>query len=454
MLERLKKNKQLYKRIFFITLPIIIQNLLSSAVNSADVIMLNYVGQDAISAGSLATQYGNIAFMIFFGIGTGVTILCAQYWGKGDVDAIHKVEGIALRFAIGIASVFMIGAFLIPELMMKVFTDDATLIELGADYLRLVAPCFMLWAITEVYLSVLRSAGRVTICTIIDGISLGTNVILNAMLIFGLCGFPKMGIAGVALATTLARALALVFCIVVSMRSKNVKMVFKPIFESHPVLLKDFIHMALPAVGNDVVWSVAFSMYSVILGHLGSDAVAANSIATVVRNLGCVMCYAIGSAAGIIVGQILGENKLEEAKKAGRTMLTASIISGIIGGILVLISMPFVLEFASLTPQALKYLKFMLFVTVYYITGTAVNTTLIAGVFRAGGDTKFGFICDTIDMWGYAVPLGFFAAFVLKLPVEWVYFLLCTDEFVKWPWVFKRFFSYKWVKNITREKLD
>ena len=104
--------------------------------------------------------------------------------------------------------------------------------------------------------------------------------------------------------------------------------------------------------------------------------------------------------------------------------------------------------------QALKYLKFRLYINVYYITGTAVNTTLIAGVFRAGGDSKFGFVCDTIDMWVYAVPLGFIAAFVLKLPVEAVYFLLCTDEFVKWPWVFKRFYSYKWAKNITRDDID
>ena len=147
-------------------------------------------------------------------------------------------------------------------------------------------------------------------------------------------------------------------------------------------------------------------------------------------------------------------NKIEEGKKAGHTMLRLAVASGVIGGLIVLILIPFVLDYAMLTDQALKYLKFMLFVNVYYITGTSVNTTLIAGVFRAGGDSKFGFVCDTIDMWCYAVPLGFFAAFVLKLPVEAVYFLLCTDEFVKWPWVFKRFYSYKWAKNITRDNID
>lgn len=454
MREKWKKNKALYQKILLITLPIILQNILSAAVNSADVLMLNYVGQDAISAGSLATQYGHIAFMAFYGIGSGVTMLSAQYWGKGDAETIHKVEGIAMRFSLIIAAIMTLAASLIPELLMQVFTNDEILIELGAQYLRVVAPCFIFWAITEVYLSVLRSVGRVSICTIVDSVALVTNVILNAVFIFGLFGAPELGIVGVALGTTLSRGCALLLCICVSIRSPNVKLLFRPIFEKHPQLLKDFITMALPAIANNMIWNLAFSMYSVILGHMGSDAVAANSIVGVVRNMGSVFCYAVGSAAGIVVGQILGEGKIEEGKKAGHTMFKLAAATGILGGLIILLMIPIALDYAMLTDQALKYLRFMLYINVYYIIGSAVNSTLISGVFRAGGDSRFGFICDTIDMWCYAVPLGFFAAFVLKLPVEPVYFLLCTDEFVKWPWVFKHFYSYKWAKNITRENID
>ena len=194
-------------------------------------------------------------------------------------------------------------------------------------------------------------------------------------------------------------------------------------------------------------------MYSVILGHLGNDAVAANSIVNVVRNLGTVLCYGIGSASGIIVGQILGEGSIEEGIRAGHICLRLAVVTGIIGGIIVFIITPFALAKASLTPVALDYLKFMLLINTYYISGTSVNTCLIAGVFRAGGDSKFGFKCDFIDMWCYAVPLGLLAAFVLKLPVKVVYFLLCTDEFVKWPWVFKHFYSHRWAKNITRDDI-
>ena len=453
MKEKWKQNKALYQKILFITLPIILQNLLSAAVSSADVLMLNYVGQDSLSAGSLATQYSGLAFMFFYGIGTGVTMLCAQYWGKGDINAMHKVEGIAMRFSLIIAGILALSTALIPETLMRVFTNEEALIVLGGRYLRVVAPCFIFWAVTEVYLAVLRSAGRVSISTAIEVVALGSNVILNAVLIFGLFGAPRMGIMGVALATTISRGLSFFLCLIVSIKSENVKMVVRPIFERHPQLSKDFITMALPAVGNDMVWSLAFAMYSVILGHLGSDVVAANSIVSVVRNLGSVFCFAIGSAAGIIVGQILGENQIEEGKKAGRIMLRLSVYTGILGGLIVLALVPTAMKYAMISEQALKYLRFMLFINVYYIMGTAVNTTLIAGVFRAGGDSRFGFVCDTIDMWVYAVPLGFFAAFVLKLPVEAVYFLLCTDEFVKWPWVIAHYRSGKWAKNITREGL-
>ena len=217
--------------------------------------------------------------------------------------------------------------------------------------------------------------------------------------------------------------------------------------------MQDFIRLSLPALGNDIVWGLAFSMYSVIMGHLGSDVVAANSLVTVVRNFGTTFCFGIASGGTILLGNIIGSNQMEEAKECASKLLKLTVLAGTVGGVIVLLVSPFVLEFASVTETAHKYLKYMLLINSYYVMGAAVNTTMICGIFRAGGDSRFGFICDTIDMWVYAVPLGFFAAFVLKLPVMAVYFLLCTDEFVKWPWVIKHYKSMKWLKNITRDDL-
>lgn len=450
-MNRMRNEKEFYKKIVTITLPIVIQNLLSAAVSSADVIMLNYVGQSSLSAASLATQFASVLFMIYYGLGTGVSMLGAQYWGKGDKKSIEQVEGIALRFSIVIGIIVAACAIIIPEYMMRIFTNEEELIQLGSSYLRVVSISYLGWSIAEIYMAVLRSIGKVGISTMINAMTLGINVGLNAVFIFGLFGAPKLGIVGVALATSISRVAELLVCIVISAKMNDVRLRFSAIFEKNELLLKDFIQMSLPAVANDMLWGMAFSMYSVIMGHLGSDVVAANSIVVVVRNFGTILCYGIGSASGIIIGQMLGSNDLEEAKKAGHRFLALSILAGIAGGIVVFFTIPFVMDHAAITEKAHYYLKYMLYMNTYYITGTAVNTTLIAGVFRAGGDSKFGFVCDTIDMWVYAVPLGFLAAFVLKLPVLWVYFLLMTDEFVKWPWVFKNYFSYRWVRNITRD---
>ena len=447
------RNDPFYRHIFRLVLPIVIQNLLSAAVSSADVVMLNYVGQSSISAVSLASQYANVLFMVFYGLGTGATMLCAQYYGKGDMKAIQVVEGIAMRFSLGFAFLFAGAAFFFPEGMMRLFTNDGELIAIGASYLRFMSVSYLCWGITEVYLAVLRSIGRVTISTLMNVLAFSLNIILNAVFIFGLFGAPKLGAMGVAIATSASRLIELAACFVVSALSRDIKLDFRYLFSRNRLLFSDFVRLSLPALGNDIIWSVAFSMYSVIMGHLGTDAVAANSFVVVVRNFGTILCFGMASAGGILLGNVIGENKLEEDRADASKLMKLSGITGAIGGLIVLAASPFVLKYATLTETAMHYLKYMLLINTYYVMGAAVNTTLIAGVFRAGGDSRFGFICDAIDMWCYAVPLGFLAAFALKLPVLWVYFLLCTDEFVKWPWVIRHYRSGKWLNNITRDDL-
>lgn len=452
MVKTVKKD-DFYRQMFKLAIPIIIQNLLSAAVNSSDVIMLNYVGQSAISAVSLAANYSNILFMVYYGLGTGASLLCAQYFGKKNMQAIHAVEGIALRFSLAISALVALAAFTMPQRMLLLFTSDQELIAIGSSYIRIMGITYLCWGVTEIYLAILRSIGRVTISMTLNMLAFGLNILLNAVFIFGLFGAPKLGVTGVAIATASSRLIQLIACVIVSLLSKDVKLNPAYMFIRSKTLLNDFIHLSLPALGNDLSWSVAFSMYSVILGHLGTEAVAANSLVTVVRNVGSVFCFAIASAGTILLGRVMGQEELEKSKSYASRMLKMTVVAGAVGGVIVLAVTPFVLRFASLNDTAMHYLEYMLLINSYYIMGSAVNTALIAGVFRAGGDTKFGLICDTIDMWVYAVPLGFFAAFVLKLPVLWVYFLLCTDEFVKWPWVIRHYRKGEWAKNITREDI-
>lgn len=444
-------RSQMYK----LLIPLVIQNLLNAAVSSSDVVMLNYVSQSSISAVSLAANYAQVLGSVFYGLGTGATLLCAQYYGKKDFRAIQAVQGIALRFSMAISAVFALAAFTVPQALMRLFTNDAELISIGAGYLRIMGITYLCWGIIEVYMSVLRSIGRVTICLALNIMTFFLNIALNAVFIFGLLGAPKLGAVGVAIATAASRVVELVGSFVVSAFSKDVKLKLLEVLRRNKVLTGDFVRLALPALGNDVSWGVAFSMYSVILGHLGNDAVAANSIVVVIRNLTTTFCFAVAGAGGILLGNVMGTGDLDKAKKYASEVMKMTVFSGAVGGVVLIAAIPLVLRFASasLSDTAMGYLRVMLWINSYYIMGAAVNTSLIAGVFRAGGDTRFGLICDSIDMWCYAVPLGFLAAFVLKLPVLWVYFLLCTDEFVKWPWVLRHYRSGAWAKNITREGL-
>lgn len=445
------KEQQAYKYILGLTLPIVIQNLFNAAVSSADVLMLNSVGQDAISAVSLATQYSNILMNIFMGLGSGVSMLCAQYWGKKDVNTIERVQGIALRFTFLGAMLFALPSIFFPQFMMTLYTNDATLIPLGASYLRIVGVGHLFWGIAETYFQTLRSVERVKISTCINVFTLFLNIGLNAVFIYGLLGAPRLGVQGVALATTIARMIQFIICLVYSRLCDGMKLRFSAVFEKNPILLMDFVRLSLPALANSLIWSVAFSMYTAILGHLSSDVVAANSVVSVVRSFGTVLCYAVSASAGIIIGKDIGAKKMEEAKADSKRSMVLMVVTGLIGGLVIFAITPLALSVASLSETAMGYLKTMLYINVFYIMGTAVNGTMINGIFRSGGDSKFGMICDIIDMWVYAVPLGFLAAFVFKLPPMVVYVLLCTDEFVKWPWVFRHYKSGKWLNNITRD---
>ena len=446
-----KKERQAYAYIIGLTIPIVIQNLFNAAVSSADVLMLNSVGQDAISAVSLATQYSNILSNIFMGLGSGVAMLCAQYWGKQDLAVIEKVQGIGLRFSLLSTFIFALPSLFAPGLMMSLYTNDTTLIHLGISYLRIVGIGHLFWGISETYFYTLRSIERVKICTTINVFTLLLNIGLNAVFIYGLLGAPRLGVTGVALATTISRITQFVICLVVSHHSKDIKLRFSAIFEKNTILMQDFIRLSLPALINSLVWSVAFSMYTAIMGHLSSDVVAANSVVSVVRNFGAVFCYAVAGSSGIYIGKAIGAGKMDQAKADSKRAMVLMVTTGLLGGFIIFLITPLVLQVASLSETAMYYLRIMLYINVVYVMGTAVNGTMITGIFRAGGDSKFGMICDFIDMWIYAVPLGFISAFVLKLPPMVVYVLLCTDEFVKWPWVFKHYRSGKWMKNITRD---
>ena len=450
-----EEQRQFYKMTASLTLPIALQNLMDTAVSGADVLMLNFVSENAISAASLAGQVQFVLNMIFYGLSSGTAVLCAQYWGRGDKRTIEKIMGLSLRISVCLSMLFTLAALFVPGIIMKIFTDDAAVIELGIQYLRAVAPGYVLSGFATMYLCVMRSVERVVVSAAVHSSAVVINIVLNACFIFGWGPFPSLGIAGVAIATSTTRALEVLYCILdAAVFCRVIRFKVGDLFARRKILMRDFIRYSIPAMGNDIVWGLAFSMYSVILGHISSDIVAANSITTVVRSLGSVVCFGIASSGGIILGKAMGDNRLDRAELYAKRLIGLSIGTAIAGGLVVLAVRPVLLSWMNLTETVYGYLSIMLLVTSYYIMGQSVNTMIVCGVFRAGGDVRFGLKMDIVAMWIYAVPVGFLAAFVLKLPPLWVYFILCLDEFVKMPVILMHYKKKKWLCNITRAETD
>lgn len=447
-----KFKHELYSNLGTIVTPIAIQYLMSSLVTASDAFMLGFLDQDSLSASSLAGQVAFV-FSLFYGAFVfGLNVLAAQYWGKGDEKKTSAVLAITMRYSIIVGLVFTLAALVIPETIMLVFTKDPALIRLGGKYLRIVAVSYLLTSYTQTYFAMMKVCDRATLSSMIGSIAVVVNIILNAIFIFGLGPAPKMGIEGAALATLLARVLETVLVIIAVCRKQCMPLDLKVMLHTDDrELVRDYWKYTVPLLINQIGWGGGVTMYSVIMGHLGTDATAANSIASIVRTMIASLCWGIASGVGIIIGGMLGRNEYDKAKVAGGSFVRFSIWIGIGSGIVILALTPLVLHFIVLKPQAQYYLKYMMLMASYYIIGNSLNSVIISGIFPSGGDTKFGMICDAVTLWAVVVPLGMLAAFVFKLPVLVVAFILTLDEFVKIPAVYIHYKKYLWIKNITKE---
>ena len=442
-----ERKRSLRKEIVRLALPIALQQFMTALVGACDAIMLGKLSQDAMSAVSLATQVTFVFNLFMFAFMAGENMFVAQYYGKGDYTGISQVFSLVTKICGCIAVVFLSGTLFFPEQLMRILTNEETLIVLGSEYLRVIGISYVFSGIAQTFLAIMKNCGAVNMSTLINGVMVILNIVLNAVFIFGLSGFPKMGIKGAALATVLATVVQFLWSVgYVLCRIRAVKFSLR---SCEKKLFGRFWQKAVPLLINNLAWGIGFSMYSVIMGHLGTDAVAANGIANISKNLVVCFCLGLGNAGSIIVGNRLGADRLQEAKEAGGTLTRTAIIAGIVSGLVLIALSPFITKMVDLTPTARGYLQKMLLISSYYIAGKSVNCMTIGGIFAAGGDSKFGMLCDSVTLWCIIVPLGCICAFILKLPVMVVYFVLNLDEIIKLPVVYKHYKKYKWIKNLT-----
>lgn len=442
-----ERKRSLRKEIVRLALPIALQQFMTALVGACDAIMLGKLSQDAMSAVSLATQVTFVFNLFMFAFMAGENMFVAQYYGKGDYTGISQVFSLVTKICGCIAVVFLAGTLFFPEQLMRILTNEETLIVLGSEYLRVIGISYVFSGIAQIFLAIMKNCGAVNMSTLINGVMVILNIVLNAVFIFGLSGFPKMGIKGAALATVLATVVQFLWSVgYVLCRIRAVKFSLR---SCEKKLFGRFWQKAVPLLINNLAWGIGFSMYSVIMGHLGTDAVAANGIANISKNLVVCFCLGLGNAGSIIVGNRLGADRLQEAKEVGETLTKTAIIAGIVSGLVLIALSPFITKMVDLTPTARGYLQKMLLICSYYIAGKSVNCMTIGGIFAAGGDSKFGMLCDSVTLWCIIVPLGCICAFILKLPVMVVYFVLNLDEIIKLPVVYKHYKKYKWIKNLT-----
>ena len=442
-----ERKRSLRKEIVRLALPIALQQFMTALVGACDAIMLGKLSQDAMSAVSLATQVTFVFNLFMFAFMAGENMFVAQYYGKGDYKGISQVFSLVTKICGCIAVVFLAGTLFFPEQLMRILTNEETLIVLGSEYLRVIGISYVFSGIAQIFLAIMKNCGAVNMSTLINGVMVILNIALNAVFIFGLSGFPKMGIKGAALATVLATVVQFLWSVgYVLCRIRAVKFSLR---SCEKKLFGRFWQKTVPLLINNLAWGIGFSMYSVIMGHLGTDAVAANGIANISKNLVVCFCLGLGNAGSIIVGNRLGADRLQEAKEVGETLTKTAIIAGIVSGLVLIDLSPFITKMVDLTPTARGYLQKMLLISSYYIAGKSVNCMTIGGIFAAGGDSKFGMLCDSVTLWCIIVPLGCICAFILKLPVMVVYFVLNLDEIIKLPVVYKHYKKYKWIKNLT-----
>ena len=442
-----ERKRSLRKEIVRLALPIALQQFMTALVGACDAIMLGKLSQDAMSAVSLATQVTFVFNLFMFASMAGENMFVAQYYGKGDYTGISQVFSLVTKICGCIAVVFLAGTLFFPEQLMRILTNEETLIVLGSEYLRVIGISYVFSGIAQIFLAIMKNCGAVNMSTLINGVMVILNIALNAVFIFGLSGFPKMGIKGAALATVLATVVQFLWSVgYVLCRIRAVKFSLR---SCEKKLFGRFWQKTVPLLINNLAWGIGFSMYSVIMGHMGTDAVAANGIANISKNLVVCFCLGLGNAGSIIVGNRLGADRLQEAKEVGETLTKTAIIAGIVSGLVLIALSPFITKMVDLTPTARGYLQKMLLISSYYIAGKSVNCMTIGGIFAAGGDSKFGMLCDSVTLWCIIVPLGCICAFILKLPVMVVYFVLNLDEIIKLPVVYKHYKKYKWIKNLT-----
>ncbi len=446
------KDKVFLKAMIAITLPIALQNLITSSLNMVDTLMISSLGEASIAAVGLANQIFFFYAVINFGIHSGSSIFISQYWGKEDVPNIRRVLDISLFLTAIVGIIFTIAGFFFPRALMNIFTHEEEVVRLGAEYLKIVSLSYLITGISFAYSIALRSTGRPKVPMMISGISFITNTFFNYIFIFGKLGMPALGVKGAALGTLMARVIEIAFLFYVVYRNIGpLSARVKDLIDWDKTFIKRFINTISPVVINEAFLSLVQIMYSIAYARIGKEATAAVQLTTTIQNVFFVFVRGLANACAVIIGNKIGRGEdVEEIYDYAKKFLWISIATGLVLGAILALTPDLTLKiFRNLEPEVYKSAKNLLIIMGLSFFIRSYTSTAIVGVLRGGGDTRYSMILELFSVWGIGVPLAFIGSLVLNLPVYMVFLLVTFEEVFKFLVSIPRIISKKWIKELT-----
>jgi len=432
--------------------PLALQNLVTTSVSLVDNLMVGALGDTAIATVNLANQFFFIFNLMLFGMGSGAAVLMAQFWGKRDKSGMRNVAGLTFLLGMTVGLVFAVVASIFPKEIMAVFSADAAVIELGAVYIRIIAATFPLTAATLVISYLLKSSEEVKIPLAASTVSIAVNVVFNYFLIFGKFGFPKLGVAGAAYATLLARVFECVYIYVASfIKISFLREQIHDYISFSKDLFTRFFKTSCPVILNETLWSLGVSMYFAVYSRIGitpedgTSAVAAVNIASLAEKLSSVFIFGMCHAVSIIIGKEIGSGRMRRARYDSAQFSVLAPLCGVLfGAVMVMLMSPFISLF-KVSDAARVYAMHLIIILAFTLPIKNYNLVNIVGVFRGGGDTVFSCLLDVLGVWLIGLPAAMITGFWLKLPLEIVFASTLTEEVIKAFVIMARIKSGKWV---------
>lgn len=450
MTKLIYKDKNFYKVVAVIAIPITLQSFITTGVNMMDTIMVGALGETELSAVSLANQFINIYQILCMGIGMGASVLIARYYGMKEKKSMQKTIAIMLQLCIGIAAIFSAATLFFPQGIMSIYTNDNMIMEKGLAYLRWSVVTYFFFGLSLTSTIVLRSIGKVRLPLYTSIGAFFIDVAANYVFIFGKLGMPQMGVAEAAVGTLIARVFEFaVICGYLFVRENEIGFRLKHLFMNARDLWKEYLRISLPVLISDAILALGNNSVAMVIGRIGESFVAANAITSVTQQLSTVVIQGVSQAASIVTGHTLGAGEKEKAQEQGYAFLGLGIGFGVLTAIVIMmISRPVIYAYQVSEQTAAVARQLMASISII-ILFQATNNIMTKGTLRGGGDTTVLMVADNLFLWVASIPLGILAGLVLHLPPFWIYFFLKIDQVIKCIWCVFRLRSGKWIKKIS-----